>query len=701
MTKVYKTFVYVAGIQIPFISASIGSQYGSLSNLSLEVNYSPYIAHIHEYSKVQVWEQIIEDGAINEPTLEFDGVVIGIFRNKNVLGNVSVRLSCLTDGMVWNKRKQYDFYINDITNVSTRGTDDVSNIRADGKIDNFIGGLLSKNRFDIGCAVASVFTSQNMAGEENGSIVKASYTYIYNGRKFNKTVNPNITNPKNVNPAYYDHFLKDYRLSTKLYGISTSTNVKQFFQTDKSMELLKNSSNDLVGENTFWSIALNVMQYGFYSVYDIPNPTYIKSTLNKNLKDDVYQGMSLDDFVEEVNSQPHSYPHKTTVVEGALITIDANDNQAMTSKRDFSGLAEYILKPISVLGLPLKCNIIWPEQVISESLFYNYSEMPTRILMQTTPITGLNGNNILLVSKMLAGPYIENCKDFFSCFTPPAGSTDYKKIRPSEIYSDYEAEYGMNYTQMRLSYAFEATVLKQELKDEEGTTEKVAEVAKRMNNFLNYEFAQRFFASRNYSVQVTPDVDIIPGLPVIVMHKNGEHIVCFCTGKTKSWSINSKSISINLTHPRYYYENIDQLGNLIDPTTQELLCCLELEELFGSKALLRDPNNKPTLKINSSQLKKKIEDLFYAYQDDNSIMDKPEYKRKVCTYANYKELYGEPTNTPKEMPNSYLQKLYASSNKANALSSHIFSVNAKEITDMPNQKIIKNHLDWIKEAQRI
>jgi len=66
-----------------------------------------------------------------------------------------------------------------------------------------------------------------------------------------------------------------FHLANKVYGIATSPEVKNFFNADQFVNLLNGYMNDLYGENTYWTIAMKVMEYGFYNVYDIPNPCFI------------------------------------------------------------------------------------------------------------------------------------------------------------------------------------------------------------------------------------------------------------------------------------------------------------------------------------------------------------------------------------------------------------------------------------------
>jgi hypothetical protein len=678
---VYRNYLYLAGIKVPFITASVSSSFGSLASLNIELNYSPYINHIHKYTKIQFWEQKIDDkGAVYNPTLEFDGVVIGIVRSKNVLGNVSCRLTCLTDGVIWNQRKQYNYYLDQIANTDIRLTDDILNLRADGKIDPYIPSLIEENKFDVGCAVAAILTSDTnctKGADSEQTLVKLSYNYIYNGKKYYKNLTSDTTTTGSSSlPTYYKKFLETYYLSNKLYGVSTAQNVKDFFNTDRSLNLITdNMVNDLIGENTFWNIANAVMQYGFYSVYDIPNPTYIQKSSGTTTNTEL-----------NFSSDGSSIPAKITP----------------TSKVQFNGLAEYILKPVSVLGLPLKCNIIWPNQVLDETLFTDMLNAPTRILLQKSGLPADDHLNVLLTTTKIAGPYIPNCTGFFSSLTPPTQQDTL--TRASTMYSDYETEYGMNYTELSLSYAFETSLLEDVDKAKQATATNLQDASSRINSFLNYEFAQRFFASRTYSIQVTPDVDVVPGLPVIVLNQNQEHIICFCTGKSKQWDARgNKSVGLQVAYPRYYYENIDKLGNIVDPTSTNLLAIQELELLFGSKALIRtgqSANSTPVVNINSDTLRAMINILYTEYISGSITYS--DYMRNVCSYANWLELYGASTSDEVNMPDSYPNKtVFASTPNGNDLSINTFYVNQVEQANLPNQDIIQKHLDWISTGQRI
>lgn len=697
---IYKTYLYIAGIRVPLVSCSVASQFGQISSFNIELNYSPYINHIHEYTKIQLWEQKIADGKVYPEELQFDGVVIGVVRNKNVIGNVSARLTCLSDGVIWNQRKQYDFYLNDIADVDIRLTGDVRNMRADGAITNYFGSTVSSNLFDIGCSVASVLTSTpniTLSGESENNVNETSvvsYDYIYNGKKYYKQVLETKEKTANGNPLYYNRFLDNYKLAFKLYGVSTYKSIKDFFQYDRTLKLIGNNVQDLVGENTFWGVAAQIMQYGFYSVYDIPNPTYIKS--NKKVAETFNTTNSVN--LSDVKDPKEDYTSKVSITGPEPI--------------QFNGLAQYILKPISVLGVPLKCNIIFPNQVVSESLFLDYLNIPTRVLYQKNPIPNSDNSNILLTTIKIAGPIIPKTNEnYFASFTPEVLSSSPKInqelsndigafVRTGSIYSEYEKEYGIRYQQLQFSYAFDAALLGKELSESETEEQKqnvLKNANKKINNFLNYEFAQRFFASRNYNIQVTPDVDIVVGLPVIILNQNQEHIIAFCVGKQKSWDARgNKTVMVSLSYPRYYYEDIDDLGNAIDPTSYDDNALKELEILFGSKRFVDGQT-----RITSALLKTKIDELFNNYIANKGNIDYNNYKRKVCNLSEFIELHTGKSKKYNSMPDEYLENTFESTEQANNLSSHTFYVNGEKQPLMSNKTIIKKHLEWISKGQRI
>jgi hypothetical protein len=453
--------------------------------------------------------------------------------------------------------------------------------------------------------------------------------------------------------------------------------------------------------------------YGFYSVYDIPNPTFIEGIGSPNSA----KGKDINSFaqstqvsneasIDQESRKAELSGQNSDVLPFPNITTPLNPKEFTKTKieieRQFHGLAEFILKPISVLGLPLKCNVIWPEQIISDSIFYDFINSPTRVIMTQHLLPGVT-DNVALTTQKVVGPVV-NQEGFFKSFTAKT-----QKVRTADSNSDYEKEYGINYHQIDLSYAFENTLLSERFDSDDSPTDaEIDQLGVKMNNFLNYEFSQRYFASRNYQVQVTPDVNVVAGLPVILLDKRGEHVIAFITGVEKSFSATgSKSVGVSIAYPRFYYEDIGALGNVVDPSSTEPQAAAELSLLFGSTPLVA-PNNLSTLS-------KTIEQTFQNYQklsDDKKEETRIKYLRKVCTYAQFIKLYLNSISVQKTtMPTSYLEDIFSSTVTADQLSCHRFRIynainNRVELYDtdatvISNQEIIQKHIEWISQAQII
>lgn len=726
-SKVYRYHCYIAGIKIPINSCVISSQFGSIANLSLSIGYSPYINHIFPFTKVQVYEQKIDDGILYEPTLEFDGSIVAVSRSKNLIGSVSIQLTCLTDGYIWNRRKQYDFYLQDITSINARGTGDDLSIRSDSQIQNFFGECISANKFDVGCAVASVLTSTHKGKSTTGKDRSiTSYTYQYNGKQYKKQLigEVNEANSQGLTPEYYSKVIDKYGLSRKLFGIATSPNVQEFFRQDRFMKLLNNAANDLQGENTFWSIASYILNYGFYNVYDIPNPVFLNKTASEVV--DLNKDISTSNDSKDKDIDLSETPEIVEQNRGKIAFAPGSNNSY--------GLAEFLLKPVSVLSIPYQCNIIWPDQVVAENITYDFMNSPTRVILQRQEIPGQeNEQNVILTSSVFTGPvFTEDSRNLFYDLLPNGVEFGPGDIRANDIYSKHEKQYGITYHRLELSYAFDSTLLNARVKKDEDSTTKIGT---NINKFLNYEFSQKFFSARSYQLQVTPDVDVIPGLPVVVLNKNGDHVIAFCIGKAKSWQADgAKGIQLNLAYPRYHNEDVGQLGNIVDPTCSDLKSMKELCYLTGSIPLcgigdgdgdykiissIDDLKNVSLTEVNNN-LSSIIDQLFDDYQNDNTDgkgIIKNKYKRNnICTLNNFMTFHNidaKYKNT--ELPEFYPSNKFDSNQEESSLSTNSFTVydnkeridyNGHDSGDVKSEKInssgiVKKHIEWIKTAKRI
>ena len=720
-SKIYKCYVYLCGIQIPYIDFTINSSYGQFTSATVQLPYSPYIQHIFPFTKIQIFEQLNNNGKLEDSTLEFDGVVVAINRQKNVLGQVGVSLNCYTDGIIWARRKQFDFYLKEIANQDSRGTGDQRNIRADGYVTNFFSDLIGHNKYDVGVAASCVLTSSYSGNSADG----ISGQFYYNGKKFTDSSNQKASNanPQVETPTFYTRYLSNYKLQYKVYGISTSLQAQEFFQTNQFINLITKNLGDLKGENSFHNIAQQVLNYGFYQFFDIANPCFLKATTGT--QGNIKVGDTVKLPVTTTNNTPDIIDAK--VVSNNIKAISVNN------KRDYNGLAEYVCKPISVLGVPLSCNIIWPDQILNENLNYDFLNAPTRVIAHRYPLPGdSNSQHIVLTTDVVAGPSYTNQGDFLRSLTPKI--TDYSTsndktdlLRNTGIFSDYENMYGINYHALDISYAFDSALIRSaQFKD-----------VNRLNNYLNYEFAQKFFSSRKYSIQVTPDTNPVIGLPIVVLDTHGQHIIAFCSTISKYYSaIGQKVINLGISYPRYYYEDIGTLGSIVDPGSNDPVALKEMETIFGSKAICKLTVTKDsTYEVSSKDLIKSVEQLFDAWYKDSSDnkdnIKKDKARKGICTLNNFLSLNGiSPVdNFPDGLP--LYEKNYiaivpsvgdqqGSSISENTISTNIFRVWDRDVTSnnylstpkavqkfpkdsngISNQSIIQYHLTWCKYDQRI
>ena len=737
-----KYYVFIAGKPVQFESITINSGYNQLASLNLTLHYSPYIMCIPKYTKVQVWSEV--NGKYE---LEFDGSIVQKSKVRNLLGQVVTNFVAYTDGVIWNKRTRINFHIDYVLDMNFAGTGEVVSENADPVVTPFLQNIIKNNMYDVGCAAASVITSYFSGGKGTNS---NQYYYFYNGKKFYCKEETSLNTPAEiVNAPYYTHFLNDFKLQHKVYGVTTSYWMKNFLQFERSVDLMWNTVAD--GSNrliTFWQMSMNLLQSGFYDVYNIPNPTFIQN----DKYDRVIKTKSLTSTSKQLNesiSAEDADKVKDELKSKSRVKQDEITSQvSVTEKKSYDGLAEYIFKPRNVLSLLFECNIIWPDEIIAENLTYNMFAEPTRVrfLRQQLP-NGPGGENAAL-KKVYLGPYLPKTKE--QNIDPSLYFGSYDTMNPKDNvqrnenqYSDYELSYGISYEPVDLNYAFSESITlstgseggkaakeakrleedkktfeekvisafavfetnrKNKLMDDNkndpnckakvdkiletlpkksseytvnslfpeisysGTVaqyieetydkpikeaqdktlkakEKVDTVDTRnISSYLNYEFAQRFYKTRNYSITVQPSVNIIAGLPVLILSPEGDHVIAFCLATTKIYDARGQmAMQVQLAYPHYYYEDVSEMGIQTDAIVNDPKSVEELSMIVGSKPL-HDPTaqniyqNAIDLFKKSEALRGRIEGLFNTYQKlspDAREAEKLKYKRKVCTYSEY------------------------------------------------------------------
>lgn len=671
-TTYQELFLYVAGYKIPYVSCNIESGFNSLAVARVVVDYSPHILNIQKNTKITIFSK--EDGY--EEELEFDGILIGVVRNKNVLGRISVELICMTDGAIWNQRKQLDYKFDDFLDRGTIGDVSVELMSLDSSLGNRINSLVKANAYDVGCTGACNLTSSFHFKDS-----KLSYEFVYNGKTIRFT-DPSATQGGNVqtenflNPKYYKRFLYDFSLRHKMYGTSTVNLIKKFFNIEDYYTLLNNQGPDIYGENTFWQIASNFWNLGMHEVYDIPNPTFIKR--NKAI------------------------PNKPIDVA----TQKNADNLQVTTNREFHGLAEYVVKPRSIFNVPTKCNVIFPEQVLEEIMYTNYFGTPSRVryISRNDPMINPGGQNMF--NSIYVGPNFQDNAYFKSYNHDVVEHTVRDKTKRTETeFSEYEKVYGVNTQSIFLQPALDASLVSE--KDTRA-------VLPRINSYLNLQFGESFYGARNYTLAFTSSTKITPGMTAVILSETGQHILAYCNKTNKNWNAQgSLNFSASLTHPRYIDEFASQINDELDPLANpdgnEIK---ELAMLYGTELITKGIQTSSTTSI--GKVKDAINYIFTRYvTSTNKEEFRKQYKRNVCTYSQFAAFHNQKNVVYREtetisqivpgetLPDSILTK-FNSTDAENKLSTNRYSyydtIEGKMITEkgLSSQTIVKKHLEFIK-----
>ena len=676
-----KFHLFLAGVRTPMVGFQIICQHNYLALCHVSLPYSPWIINLRRDTKFQIWRQDRPydpqrpDDPWDKPELEFDGVVVAKSEGLDVNGNASFRFSGHSDGVAWQRRKQLDCYLEHLGNWSDRGLDARINLRiGSGNIMNFFSMVIKENSYDVGMAYSSVLTStlynEKKDGEKNGW--GATYEYVYNGKQFRRNLSGAKSLRKDVefptlNPTWYKRFLDDYKLAYKVYGVPTNEFVRKFLGNSETFKIIGDANimgQDLQGLTPLFTVGATILNYGAYDLFNIPRPTFLKAQGKKKPFEDI---TPTED--EEGNKIIREFYKELTL-----------------ENRAYSGLAEFIIKPETLHAIPPKCNVIFPKQIISMSMDYNFSGEPTRI-RYTSKLPFVPSALEDLTSVVIVGPsQVGSDRTYFSAFSRPKEGISYPPSaigRADGVYSVYEEVYGAYHRDVTFNSAQEETfrkinipslsltseeqraVIKSALEiesDEEidrvtasltkdqqkevdkAMAERVAEkvkgeesshnAIKLLNGLINYHFIKSYLENRPISIRVDSTVDAVPGHGILLLSNTGAHIVAYCVGYAKSWSAQgSYDVSLLIKYPRYYWEDVSGmalehdpiLGNNNDETALKISM-----DLVGSTAIM----DAWQFRHGSSQAKG-IEKIFKDYTEDPNGYVYPGGKRSVATFKDF------------------------------------------------------------------
>ena len=259
------------------------------------------------------------------------------------------------------------------------------------------------------------------------------------------------------------------------------------------------------------------------------------------------------------------------------------------------------------------------------------------------------------------GPHFDNSKkilesnNYFNSYN--VISNDDSSSDNFLIRSEYEEEFGVNSKEIQLNEMYCRYLSEQ--KDGSDTIQRI----------VNHEFLVSYTEKVTFSMQVTPDVDIVPGFSLLALDENGEHITAYCYGREKLWDKNGQIvINLKLMFPRSYDMNVKSVADVLDPfdpdefksTYQKALALLT--KYIGSEFI--DPK-----KDFIEYVHELMKEWHTNKQDTNLIKDNRHAWRTRATYSDYLNFHSttgtyDPSNSYNLMPEKLINKWDISDNAA-------------------------------------
>jgi len=476
---------------------------------------------------------------------------------------------------------------------------------------------------------------------------------------------------------------------------------------------------------SFMEIGASALSYVFYEFINIPRPAFMPGVGSFNS----IAPQETKNYKEDIERL-----HRTLTCNG----------------RAYPGIAEFVVVPQSIFAIPPACNVVFPSQIVSMSLGYDYASEITRNRYQPKGM-------FLPFDKTYVGPnkIAEGDGGYFGDFSQP--KSDLRTvvlgayIKNDTEFSKYETEYGVNHTEINtLNSAYDSLARKLPPRvaaspnDAVGnkTDDTKAESKEDTNHgdmalsvvckLLNYEFVKKYLGGRNLSIQVDSSVDAVPGYGLLILSDSGTHIMARCMGYAKTWSANGHyAVTLQVAYPRYYYEDITNIGAVQDFIMDNEERLKISMELIGSAAIMsinEFKSHADQMKIVDDIYKNnKLPDplkkertvtefrQFVAFHNDGNDKGSPS-KSEFYGLDSYKGIKVSPelkdrSDPPRDGATSAadskgegisdLLDLMDSSLAAPYLSTSMFRVKGKQQPPMKNSEIIRMHNEAIKFAQKL
>lgn len=560
----------IAGIEIPVLSWSSRSATNGVASGQALVPYSPFLVKLPKTTKITIFHRNTD--LDSEPTLTFDGSLISIVESKSYQGQAVVTLGFQGDGQIWIYRKKNIFAIEHALSLNTlvrmqQQQQEVSYASASNIVDTSIMVLKHPSINGDGCLAGAMYlTTRYTVGESD----PRKFNAVLNGESKTFSAQGFTTfSPEKLNlTPYLDRYLNRYRLPYKVGYIPSPKAWKDAILSEQAWKVVTQQLNSFQGDVAYWTIAMF--------------------------------------FINQMGCEVQCIPDAT-----------------LSSGNSTPVLCEYLIKPKSIFGRIPRCNIIFPDQVLSKTFIVNHGSDNTRVITVAEMVPQSTGSGANASNQAAPGFWANN--------GPHDLSTDsyFRDFSIDKIGSLYEQQYGTTAEQIGMSDAVIRYLLGEGQKDQ-------------LKELLNHEFLITHCNKFSLQIELVPDVTIVPGMSVAVLDEDGNHLIAYCTGVARQVDHNGRtSISLNLTYPRDYSWKFEASvwGDPLSDGGQD-----ELFARFTGTSLLDTKNYI-----------KELEDYFKEwdekYQRDSRKMRNDvtqNLKRYICTIKDFIRFYG---STPDENVN--------------------------------------------------
>jgi len=524
--------VYIGGIEVPCLSVAVSSAPNTVWQGTLTMPWSPFLMKLPKGTKITVFRK--NSDVFKEFRLLFDGCLTGISETKAWKGQASIQLNVNSDGIVFYWRKM------GITELEMSLSGKSIALKEDSGADSQATLTSLNNIFQMG---PGMFVPED---EVKSDACKAAAFWL----------SGIPTDAKPSGRMYHDN--GEIRTIAGPKGKGSAVDYAHL-----SPFLQKYYKNYHLQEKITY----------------VPLPDALKAS---------FAGKQAWDMMAQRINNPAGMTtyweiasYITSFFQGTILSIP---DATLSTK----GLSEILVMPHNFFGKAAFCNIIFPDQVMAKSQSVNFGAEVSRAFISGDAIpiaveTAFDG----LHQWRYKGPYdlTGTMKDLNLTKSTEAGPR-----------SEYEEQYGVNLYQAPLDEHLVRVLLGATALDKkENNKQKDVQVTKALTETLNHEFLIGYCQKFGMTIQVQPDVEVVPGTAIIILDEDGEHTVAYCAGVSYVWNAQGQaSTQVNLVYPHHYsldLTNATHLGNPLSAVSGNEEAVAAYEEMIGS-VISRSLSNK-------------------------------------------------------------------------------------------------------------